>query len=955
MSFLSKERISGRFSFIAGGFFILSALFWQTIKNHFAYQSWFIEPVYPVIDAFQLGLFIIGIIFSAVGLALYTDFWQDKKEALEIRDQKLSIVNNLQKDARQPYQLMELLSLAIKEIVGQLSETSGTIFLVNRSHRQLVLVDTAGLTKQETALMERYPLGQNIITQSIELNEPLISGYFEFIDSSQSKNESRFNSCLILPLVSGSDKIGCIALLSEAKNHFSQTEIKYLMPLAEWLVEKIKSAKLQKDINLHKMNIERVENRLNDINSRLNNIIQSFTSVDNINLLCRNLVGLLGCSSVYLYGLKNGGLYFHGSSEPIGELSENYKTALIDGLDKNKPIIINQEAQNKEGRSYITRSTFIYPNRNSDHNYALMLINEDSPFSKISDDDMRLLSVYADLAGLSIVQKSSHHLNLTRRKGIEKILSLLRFDKNSEIKDDPEMFVKLIPEIVPDHSIGLSFVKNPNGSFKAVKGYHTYSVELDNFDILPGEGIIGELTSEMTSKFIFGREKIANSLNSFAETNRNIFYKLFEEEGIPVFLAACPIFCSETLTGAALFFMYNISEEEKNEWEKLITLANGLYTLRLTINKLYLSKPPGVQFHTTRSYKGGELINNMNNHLNAIIGNAELASLSNNISGETKNHFQSIINEADQAANFLKEKMSQILEESDKKLTAKPEEKYINDSIEEILDKSFISDNMYMIGGRPHEISKSLGGVNYIVTKDKSVRNLFEEAINRFASMTDDEDIITISTYYKEDYVYLDISRHRKNFPAVERVSEFGQYQLPEDVIKYRPVDTFLIGITDGNSYYAFDRHTPKPSYLSFKFSASSILSPAKSFTRTPRILAIDDQTVILDLISAMAQTSGFIVETAQTGEEGLKLALIKHFDVILTDLAMPGFSGLELSREVRKKKQEIPIVLMTGWEVNLDKAQLDMAGISKILYKPFRIEQLTEIIKSFTSDIKKI
>ena len=73
-------------------------------------------------------------------------------------------------------------------------------------------------------------------------------------------------------------------------------------------------------------------------------------------------------------------------------------------------------------------------------------------------------------------------------------------------------------------------------------------------------------------------------------------------------------------------------------------------------------------------------------------------------------------------------------------------------------------------------------------------------------------------------------------------------------------------------------------------------------------------------------------------------------FDIVLTDLAMPGMSGLEVARRIRQLHPHTPIVLVTGWEVNISRAELEAAGITEVLYKPFRIEQLTEIIQSAIS-----
>jgi CheY-like chemotaxis protein len=112
-------------------------------------------------------------------------------------------------------------------------------------------------------------------------------------------------------------------------------------------------------------------------------------------------------------------------------------------------------------------------------------------------------------------------------------------------------------------------------------------------------------------------------------------------------------------------------------------------------------------------------------------------------------------------------------------------------------------------------------------------------------------------------------------------------------------------------------------------------------------LLAIDDQSVILDLIAAMGQSLGYEVQTASTGEEGLKLAEAGRFDVILTDLALPGISGLEVARRISRVQPNVPIILVTGWATEMGAEERRRAGIREVLYKPFRIEQLTALVQS--------
>ena len=177
----------------------------------------------------------------------------------------------------------------------------------------------------------------------------------------------------------------------------------------------------------------------------------------------------------------------------------------------------------------------------------------------------------------------------------------------------------------------------------------------------------------------------------------------------------------------------------------------------------------------------------------------------------------------------------------------------------------------------------------------------------------------------------------------------FGDYKPAGEALKQRPADTYLQHAAD-ECDYAWDRYTSNPSYLSFRFrTGKSETTVEPSGTTKKRVLAIDDQEVILDLISAMCQASGYEVTTARSGEEGLRLALAEQFDIIMTDQAMPGMSGLEVARELKKMRPMVPVVLITGWEVDINRSHLAASGIEQVLYKPFRIEQLTEMIRSLT------
>lgn len=111
------------------------------------------------------------------------------------------------------------------------------------------------------------------------------------------------------------------------------------------------------------------------------------------------------------------------------------------------------------------------------------------------------------------------------------------------------------------------------------------------------------------------------------------------------------------------------------------------------------------------------------------------------------------------------------------------------------------------------------------------------------------------------------------------------------------------------------------------------------------KILAIDDQKMILDLLSSMLSALGHTTELALTGQEGLEKFRQDAFDLVITDLGMPDISGFEVSQKIKAMKPDIPVVMITGWGANFEESQLKEAGVDYLLAKPFRLEQLIEVV----------
>jgi len=123
-----------------------------------------------------------------------------------------------------------------------------------------------------------------------------------------------------------------------------------------------------------------------------------------------------------------------------------------------------------------------------------------------------------------------------------------------------------------------------------------------------------------------------------------------------------------------------------------------------------------------------------------------------------------------------------------------------------------------------------------------------------------------------------------------------------------------------------------------------------EKLTKKLKVLVIDDQRMILDLLASMFSNLGHSTEVAETGLEGIAKFNQNAFDLVITDLGLLDISGFEVSQKIKERNPEVPIVMITGWGANFDQEQLKKAGVDYILAKPFKLEQLTEVVEKITA-----
>src|SRR4051812_45469129 len=113
------------------------------------------------------------------------------------------------------------------------------------------------------------------------------------------------------------------------------------------------------------------------------------------------------------------------------------------------------------------------------------------------------------------------------------------------------------------------------------------------------------------------------------------------------------------------------------------------------------------------------------------------------------------------------------------------------------------------------------------------------------------------------------------------------------------------------------------------------------------RLLVVDDEPNIVELLSASLRYSGFEVATARNGQEALKLARELRPDLMVLDVMMPGIDGFEVVRRLTSEGVRCPVVFLTARDATEDKVTGLTLGGDDYVTKPFSLEEVIARIRA--------
>ena len=113
------------------------------------------------------------------------------------------------------------------------------------------------------------------------------------------------------------------------------------------------------------------------------------------------------------------------------------------------------------------------------------------------------------------------------------------------------------------------------------------------------------------------------------------------------------------------------------------------------------------------------------------------------------------------------------------------------------------------------------------------------------------------------------------------------------------------------------------------------------------RMLLVEDETKVAELVARALRAERYAVDVAADGPGGWELADAYDYDLIILDLMLPGFGGAELLKRIRRKNQQVPILILTARDATEEKVANFEAGADDYLTKPFAFAELIMRVKA--------
>jgi signal transduction histidine kinase/CheY-like chemotaxis protein len=883
---------------------------------------------------------------------------RSREEILRL-NQELSILNSISLTVNQSIDLDEILNKSLDKMTEMTEVREVGIYLLDEKSNDLFYVAHRGFSKVFSKGMKRFKVGQGATGKVAQSGEPLfIDDYLGYPDSIPLAIEEGLKSLVVVPLKSRDKVYGTLNIARKQFHEFTPLEKNLFTAVGQIIGGAMERAFLYTE------NVKRLEEQ-----KTLFAVSQEIASKLELKVILQKIME----GAVELLEAETGEIVLWDSRK------QNYATTVVHGLSES---LIGRELSSPSDGIVGQIITNKMPVHIQDYEYHAHRWKELDPYhlkevigvplivremiigamavgtsdlkKHFQRNDINLLFNFANQAAIAIGNAKLYEDSLAK---IKQLTALYEIGKTLSSTLDLDELLQKALELLKEHfgyALCVIFLLDREKNelyIKQIIGRDLEDVREMRFRV-GIDGIVGWVARE--GRFLY--------VPDVSKDPRYIF-------GLPGVRseAAFPLKIRDQVIGVLDIESEELSGFDEEDLKVISSLASQIgifienaqlfFQLKQTLRELKQAQDQIVQAEKLRAM--GEMASGVahdfNNVLAVILGNIQLLLHQLNHLGleEVRERLKTI----EQSSKDGAETVRRIQEFTGRRR----DREFISLSMNEL-----ITDVMNITQPRWKDqtqkkgiqivLGQKLGKIPLILGNPAELREVLTNIIFNAVDAMPQGGQITISTQRQtDDWVEVRIAdtgigmteevkkRVFDPFFTTKGVTNSGLGMSVSYGIVKRHGGEILIESESGKGT-TFILHLPT-GYGEEKVEEKMFKGKPVEEVRSARILVIDDEESVRKILSQMLKAKGYEVVVASDGEEGIEKFKKEKFDLVFTDLGMPRISGWEVGKTLKGIEPRIPVAMITGWGVELNKEKMNESGIDLIVPKPFNFDQVIQLV----------
>jgi CheY-like chemotaxis protein/GAF domain-containing protein len=830
---------------------------------------------------------------------------------------------NLQEMSLQPFSFVEILNMSLKQLLERSESDGAAVLLFKENSSELILAAFSGLSPETIRRLERLQVSGDIFGRAQKLGrEQVVSN---LADSDKMTEElfadSGYLSAAVFPLRSQEKTTGSLALLSSRPFHFNHGRVQAAGVAANFLATILAGVRQEKELTRLRDKLrpseeaKRITEELffrrgfgGDLQLREAvefERVRKFFDADCIKLVARDRDGEFRIKAS------------SGGAEMGLMLEQRKLTGINRAVNERKLLLLTSPQSKPAGGGYdsMPRQVLFVPVPYPDRSDLVLLLESETAslqFSKEKLSAVRVASVYlADLHFLFLEKRKGERYRNSIKQAGEMVARVISATSAREVT---AVLGEAAVLFLPSARARMTLLRRTTTSILRLQDWAglTASPGVDLRSETELFSVLGEYLLNVEAQISeFNRKSF---IDEFAPDNRESVRRLFDKLPDTFQQIVLAIADGQQVFGVVAIYFTSTdhpAEESVELYRRLVELA-GVQLGRLSqVAAAPLAEAPPLP---------AETLQGLNDVATRIVATAQLLEATapgDDLPVKYVDGLERISDAAVQIGDLVKELGQK---------TAKPEPANADGRDGD----GSRSESLVQWLGEHHVESVSVPAeVDNNTTLSDGIKQLVTRAFT-----VEEKGKIYLSSTSDDQYAYFMLSLDPSEKEHLqERVTGDNNWIrcdqaviLPEQI---RSMTGELQLVQEGEEISTLIWRVPR----------------SGNNNRGLRILGIDDQEAIRELLNNIITGLGHQVKTVADSSEALRLLGRELYDVVIVEVALPGQSGWEIARQVKAQSPRTPVIMLSGWDYQEQRVGEERRHADFVLTKPFKMEQLRKAI----------